>query len=80
MNKFSQIFQYEFLHFIRSPFKVATLLLFLFAIIYGCHNGYVLYKTQIEQIRSIEYENKQSISNMILQYDLFCQSQTEAES
>ena len=70
MNKFSQIFQYEFLHFIRSPFKVVTLLLFLFAIIYGCHNGYVLYITQIEQIRSIENENKQSISNMILQYDL----------
>ena len=69
MNIFIQIFRSEFLHLIRSPFKIITLLLFLFAIIYGCQNGYALFEKQNKEIIAIKDKNEESISKMILQYD-----------
>ena len=69
MNKFFKIFQYELLHFARSPFKIITLLIFLLAMIYGCQNGFELYKKQSKEIDFIKEKNKESIDNMMLQYD-----------
>lgn len=47
------ILLYEWKHFVRSPFKVVALLLFLLASIYGLHNGASLYKTQLTEIEKI---------------------------
>ena len=69
MNKHLTIFKYEFLHFVRSPFKIIALLLFIVAIMYGCQNGLELYKKQIKEIGLIKNGNKESIDDMILQYD-----------
>ena len=58
MNKFFKIFQYELLHFARSPFKIITLLTFFLAMIYGCQNGFDLYKKQMKEIQLIEKKNE----------------------
>ena len=58
MNKFFKIFQYELLHFARSPFKIITLMIFFLAMIYGCQNGLELYKKQMKEIDSIKEKNK----------------------
>ena len=47
------IFLYEGKHFIRSPFKVAALLLFIITGIYGLHNGADLYNKQTKEIAHI---------------------------
>ena len=69
MNKFFKIFQYELLHFFRSPFKIIAFLIFFLAMIYGCQNGFELYKKQMKEIDLIYKKNKDSIDNMMLQYD-----------
>lgn len=63
MNAFT-IFLYEWKHFIRSPFKVMALLLFLIAGVYALHNGAYLYQKQaaeIEKINEKVQEQKQEI-------------------
>ena len=52
--KFSTIFFYEWKHFIRSPFKLIAVILFVLASIYGLHNGAALFKKQSEEISKIE--------------------------
>ena len=47
------IFLYEWKHFIRSPFKVVALVLFVLASLYGLHNGASLYHDQIAEIQRI---------------------------
>ena len=47
MIRFLKIMLSEFDHFKRSPFKIFSLLLYTMAIIYGCQNGYTLYKNII---------------------------------
>ena len=47
------IFLYEGKHFIRSPFKVAALVLFIITGIYGLHNGADLYNKQTNEIARI---------------------------
>tara|TARA_B100000073_G_scaffold82138_1_gene62632 strand:+ start:271 stop:1587 length:1317 start_codon:yes stop_codon:yes gene_type:complete len=69
MNTSIQIFQSEFTHLIRSPFKVITLFLFVFALIYGCQNGLNLYEKQNKEINNISSKNDESINKMILQYE-----------
>ena len=69
MIKYIQITRSEFVHLSRSPFKVITLLLFIFAVIYGCQNGYDLFKKQNKEIMGIKANNEDSISKMILQYE-----------
>ena len=69
MNKYIQIIRAEFVHLSRSPFKIITLLLFLFAIIYGCQNGYDLFKKQNKEIMSIKSKNKDFIDKTINQYE-----------
>ncbi len=68
MNTSMQIFRNEFIHLIRSPFKLITLALFIFAIIYGCQNGLNLYEKQNKEISSIKSKNQELINEMILQY------------
>ena len=69
MNTSIQIFRSEFMHLIRSPFKVITLLLFVFALIYGCQNGLNLFEKQNTEIMTIKNKNEESINKMILQYE-----------
>ena len=69
MNIYIQIARAEFIHLTRSPFKVITLFLFLFAIIYGCQNGYDLLKKHNKEIRDIKSQNKDFINKMIIKYD-----------
>lgn len=49
-----QAFNYEWIHFTRSPFKVIALLLFITASIYGLHNGASLYNEQFSEINRIK--------------------------
>ena len=69
MNTSIQIFRSEFVHLIRSPFKLISLLLFIFAVIYGCQNGLSHFKKQNLEINIIKSKNKESIKKMILQYE-----------
>tara|TARA_B100001250_G_scaffold259220_1_gene223210 strand:- start:381 stop:1697 length:1317 start_codon:yes stop_codon:yes gene_type:complete len=69
MNISIQIFRSEFVHLIRSPFKLITLALFVFAIIYGCQNGLNLFEKQNKEISDIKSKNEESINKMILQYE-----------
>lgn len=46
------IFLFEWTHFIRNPFKVVALILFVLAAVYGLHNGASLYhKQNVELVR-----------------------------
>ena len=69
MKKYIEIIQSEFLHLVRSPFKVISIILFVFAIIYGCQNGYDLFRTHNAEIMAIKANNNKSIDKMILQYE-----------
>ena len=48
------IFLLEWKHFIRSPYKVIAIFLFILASVYGIHNSVFLYQTQINEIAKIE--------------------------
>lgn len=50
------IFLYEWKHFIRSPFKLVALLLFVLAAIYGLHNGAGLYQEQMAEIEKVRVD------------------------
>ena len=54
-----EVFLYEWKHFIRSPFKIVAVLLFIPASIYGLQNGAALYEKQNAEIESI---NKEAVS------------------
>lgn len=47
------IFLYEWKHFVRSPFKIIAVLLFIVASVYGLQNGAALYKKQNAEIERI---------------------------
>lgn len=51
--KIATIFLYEWKHFVRSPFKIIAVILFLVAGIYGLHNGYNLYNKQANEIEKV---------------------------
>ena len=51
---FVNIFLLEWKHFIRSPYKVIAIFLFILASVYGIHNSLYLYQTQINEIAKIE--------------------------
>ena len=69
MNTSIQIFRGEFVHLIRSPFKLISLLLFIFAVIYGCQNGLSHFEKQNIEINIIKSKNEELIKKMILQYE-----------
>ena len=61
------IFLYEWKHFIRNPFKIVAVLLFVIAAVYGLHNGASLYQqqtTEIEKIHEQVNEDKSKYLNM----------------
>jgi ABC-2 type transport system permease protein len=61
------VFFYEWEHFIRNPFKIVALLLYLLAGIYGLHKGAGLYHKQQAEINMIEQkaiEERQATLNL----------------
>ena len=54
-----KIFLYEWKHFIRNPFKIVALVLFVFAGVYGLKNGRDLYDKQTSEIQKIEEQIKE---------------------
>jgi len=50
------IFFYEWKHFVRSPFKIVAVLLFIVASMYGLQNGANLYEKQNTEIERISKE------------------------
>jgi ABC-2 type transport system permease protein len=63
------IFLYEWKHFIRSPFKIVALLLFVLASIYGLHNGANLYEKQKAEIEKINQKAQEQKAKIIAYYD-----------
>ncbi|MCC5944285.1 MAG: hypothetical protein JJT94_05070 [Bernardetiaceae bacterium] len=63
------IFLYEWKHFVRSPFKMVALLLFVLAAVYGLHNGASLYEKQKAEIEKINQKAEAQIEKMITHYD-----------
>ena len=60
------LFLYEWKHFIRSPFKILAILIFVIAGLYGLHQGANLYHTQTAEINKIEdrvQEDREKIIN-----------------
>ncbi len=51
---FISVFVYEWKHFIRTPFKVIALLLFVIAGVYGLHNGAALYNEKVSEIEKLQ--------------------------
>ena len=59
-----KIFLWEWKHFLRSPFKIIALILFMIASVYGLHKGADLYqkqKSEIEQIDNQAQKERQKI-------------------
>ncbi len=60
------IFLYEWKHFLRNPFKVIALLLYVLAGVYGLQNGAILYREQVSEIakvnKKVEEERQRYIS------------------
>ena len=73
MNTYLEIFTSELTHLVRSPFKLVSQSLFVFALIYGCQNGLDLFHKQTKEISIIKSKNKgfkkllnESISDILL--------------
>ena len=63
------IFLYEWKHFVRSPFKIVALLLFIVASIYGLHNGADLYKKQNAEITRLNKEVENDKATVVGYFD-----------
>lgn len=63
------IFLYEWKHFIRNPFKIVALLLFVLASIYGLHNGADLYEKQKAEIEKINQKAEEQKQKIIAHYE-----------
>ena len=63
------IFLYEWKHFVRSPFKVIALVLFVLAGAYGLHNGASLYKKQMAEIEEIQENIDKDRQEYVAYYD-----------
>ena len=44
MSKYLNILKFEYFHLVNAPYKIISILLFAFSILYGCQIGYVLLK------------------------------------
>ena len=60
------IFIYEWKHFIRNPFKIVSIILFVITAVYGLHNGANLYQDQISEIDNITAEVNKEIAELSL--------------
>lgn len=63
------IFFYEWKHFIRNPFKIVALLLFVIAGLYGLRNGQDLYQNQMTEIEKIQEKIKIDKQKHLSQYE-----------
>ncbi|MEM6344376.1 MAG: hypothetical protein AAF927_10875 [Bacteroidota bacterium] len=63
------IFLYEWKHFVRTPFKLVAVLLFIFAGGYALHNGASLYERQTEEISKIKQKVADEIQETIDMFD-----------
>ncbi|MEL7219875.1 MAG: hypothetical protein AAGJ93_01070, partial [Bacteroidota bacterium] len=63
------IFLYEWKHFVRSPFKVVALFLFVLAGVYGLHNGASLYHEQLTELVRISQKVEEDRKEYIAYYD-----------
>lgn len=66
--KIATIFLYEWKHFIRSPFKIIAVVLFIIAGVYGLHNGFNLYKKQTNEIEKVIAKNNIEIATALNYY------------
>ncbi len=69
MSKYLNILKFEYFHLVNSPYKIISILLFAFSIIYGCQIGYVLFKKHDNEIKSIKSKNSDFENKMLVQYD-----------
>lgn len=68
MNR-ATIFMYEWKHFVRSPFKVVALLLFMVAGVYALHNGARLYNRQTLEIENLNKKARGEQQEIIAYFD-----------
>ncbi len=59
------VFLFEWKHFVRSPFKILALLLFIVSAIYGLHTGEQLYNSQNREIERIESKAQEARQKII---------------
>ena len=62
------IFLLEWKHFLRTPFKIIALLLFILAAIYGLQNGSNLYKKQTTEVEKIQQKVEKEKEQYFTQY------------
>lgn len=65
----SSIFLYEWKHFIRNPFKLVALFLYILAATYGLQNGSNLFQTQKEEIEKIQVKIQEEKQKFLSQYE-----------
>ncbi len=63
------IFLYEWKHFIRNPFKIVAVLLFIIAGVYGLQNGNLLYHEQAAEIEKILNKAEEENLKYLKQYE-----------
>ena len=64
-----RIFLFEWKHFLRTPFKIVAIVLFLVAAIYGLYNGSDLYEKQVAEIEDINEQIKEDQEMYLKQYE-----------
>ena len=60
------IFWFEKKHFLRSPSKVFSFILFLFSCLYSIYNGFDVQQTQKETIQTITQEQEKEVEKTLL--------------
>ena len=68
MNKYYQIALIEISHLARSSFKIISIFFYVIAVIYGCQNGYNLFKKHNKEIMSIKANYEEFIEERLVQY------------
>ena len=69
MSKYFKIALTERLHLTRSTFKIISIVFYVIAVIYGCQNGYNLFKKHNKEIISIKVDYDKSIDKMLDKYE-----------
>ena len=69
MSKYLKLVKVEYSHLIGSPFKIVSILIYAIAVIYGCQNGYSLFKKQNEEILIIKNKYEEAQGKMLVQYE-----------
>lgn len=65
MKRFIAILTYEVKHFMRSPFKMASFLLFLISAVYGLQNGLELLKKQQHEVAEMKRTHEENIEQAL---------------